>query len=131
MSNELAFRIPGPPTGKARARSGQGHHYTPPATRAYEAKVRALFRAAYPDHNPIAAGIPVSLTIVAEFTKARTSRLQAPTGKPDWDNLAKIISDALNGLAWHDDAQITDARVIKRFADREGVDVLIEWESHP
>jgi Holliday junction resolvase RusA-like endonuclease len=32
----------------------------------------------------------------------------------DWDNIGKTISDALNSLAWEDDYQVDDARVIKR-----------------
>ena len=36
-----------------------------------------------------------------------------PVTKPDWDNIGKIIADAFNGVAWHDDAQITQATVHK------------------
>jgi len=43
--------------------------------------------------------------------------LKYPTGRPDWDNLGKIISDALNGIAWRDDSQIVDASVKKFYTD--------------
>ena len=36
-----------------------------------------------------------------------------PVVKPDWDNVGKIICDALNGVAWNDDAQVTQATVRK------------------
>lgn len=39
------------------------------------------------------------------------------TARPDWDNLGKVISDGLNGIAYNDDAQICDARVAKRYGD--------------
>jgi Holliday junction resolvase RusA-like endonuclease len=127
MTSELNFRVRGAPQGKGRARSSGRHHYTPAVTREYEQRVRATFRAAYPNHQTIPKGVPVTLFIVAESVKAPTSRLQAPTSTPDWDNIGKAVSDALNGIAWHDDSQVTDGRVIKRFADHEGVEVLIEW----
>ena len=137
--SELTFRVPGAPRGKARARSSNGHHYTPADTRDYEARIRSIFRTAFPEHDPIPRNTPITLTIVAESVKAPSSRLTAPTGTPDWDNIGKIIADALNGarvgkkrfpLAWYDDSQVTDGRVIKRFADHEGVEVLIEWDEN-
>jgi len=137
MTRELTFRIPGAPRGKGRSRSSNGHHYTPADTRDYEARIRAIFRTAFPKHDPIPRRTPITLTIVAESVKAPSSRLQAPTGTPDWDNIGKIVADALNGarvgkkrfpLAWYDDSQVTDGRVIKRYASHAGVDVLIEWE---
>ena len=40
----------------------------------------------------------------------------SPTKKPDWDNIGKIISDALNKFAFKDDSQITDVRILKKYA---------------
>jgi Holliday junction resolvase RusA-like endonuclease len=37
-----------------------------------------------------------------------------PTGKPDWDNIGKML-DALKGVVWKDDAQVVDARVLKYY----------------
>jgi len=39
-----------------------------------------------------------------------------PTSKPDGDNNLKLVQDALNEIVWRDDAQVVDARVIKRYA---------------
>lgn len=38
-----------------------------------------------------------------------------PTKKPDCDNVAKMICDALNGLAYKDDAQIVNLNVLKAY----------------
>jgi len=38
-----------------------------------------------------------------------------PTGKPDADNLLKLLCDALNCQLWHDDAQVVDVRIGRRY----------------
>ena len=38
--------------------------------------------------------------------------------KPDCDNLAKFVGDCLTGLAYHDDCQICDLRVLKGWSAR-------------
>ena len=40
----------------------------------------------------------------------------SPTKKPDWDNIGKIVSDALNKFAYKDDSQITDVRIFKKYS---------------
>ena len=37
----------------------------------------------------------------------------------------KSFLDALNGIIYADDSQVTDCRVIKGYADTPGVDILI------
>ena len=49
-----------------------------------------------------------------------------PTKMPDWDNIGKIITDALNGLAYEDDKQIVDGRVIKLHGEEPRVEVELE-----
>jgi len=56
-----------------------------------------------------------------------------PAGKPDADNLAKTILDALNGVAWIDDGQVVDLTISKRYAkpgESEGVTVWVRcWRA--
>lgn len=56
---------------------------------------------------------------------AMIDRLIRPTRKPDFDNIGKIICDALNGIAYRDDAQIVDALVRKFYSDTPRVIVEI------
>ena len=49
-----------------------------------------------------------------------------PTKKPDADNVAKIILDGLNHIAWDDDTQVVDMMVIKRYSEEPFVAVIIE-----
>lgn len=56
-----------------------------------------------------------------------------PTGKPDADNLAKLVLDALNGCAWLDDGQVVDLTISKRYAkpgEAEGVSLFVRcWRA--
>jgi Holliday junction resolvase RusA-like endonuclease len=49
--------------------------------------------------------------------------------KPDADNVAKAVLDALNGLAFEDDSRIYVLNVAKRYTLVEPrVEVTMEWE---
>jgi Holliday junction resolvase RusA-like endonuclease len=49
-----------------------------------------------------------------------------PTKKPDADNILKVVADALNKIAYHDDAQVVDARVQKSYSRDPRLEVSIE-----
>jgi Holliday junction resolvase RusA-like endonuclease len=136
----LFFEVPGEPVGKARPRfTRQGHAYTPKKTSDYEREVRNSFRIAYPTHEPFTG--PVTLEVYAFFgvpeswpKKKREAALAGdtlPAKRPDWDNCGKVISDALNELAFADDALIVDASVQKRYASRPRVEVNITGGGKP
>lgn len=135
MDPLVAFTIPGRPRGKQRARSADGQRpYTPPETRAAEKEIAALFLQACDSRTPLTG--PVALTIVAVFAipigwpaglRHQAARGLVPcTSKPDRDNIEKLICDALNGLAWCDDAQIADGPVTKRYGAPARTEVVIE-----
>ena len=48
-----------------------------------------------------------------------------PTKKPDLDNIAKIICDALNGFAYADDSRIVSMMINKEYGENPGVHVSI------
>ena len=48
-----------------------------------------------------------------------------PTKKPDCDNISKVICDALNGIAFHDDSMIVELAVEKFYSENPCVDVVI------
>lgn len=45
--------------------------------------------------------------------------------KPDVDNAAKLVMDALNKRAYKDDVQVTDARFRKRWSNVEGFEITL------
>ena len=49
-----------------------------------------------------------------------------PAVKPDADNLAKAICDAINGVVWKDDVQVVDLTLKKRYSMQPGVAVRID-----
>lgn len=130
----LTLIIPGEPVTKARPRvTKAGITYTPAKTVNYETFIQELFAIRYRTHVPFEGalicdvraffGIPKSWT--AKKKKQALERNLRPTSRKDWDNLGKIISDALNGLAYRDDGQIVDGRVRKWYSDRPRVEIEI------
>ncbi len=128
----VIFTIPGPPKGKARPRivrnHGKVHSYTPNATVAYEELVRIRYLQA--EGGTIKLQGPIEIIITAGFPIPKSASIRKreqmlrgeilPTKKPDCDNIEKIVCDALNGIAYRDDAQITEAHVRKVYVDGPG-----------
>ena len=70
---------------------------------------------------------PISLAL--DFYMHRPKRLDSSKhsegpvpsiARPDWDNLGKAISDALNDIAYLDDSQIWDVRLRKMYHEKGG-----------
>lgn len=127
----IEFTVDGEPVGKGRpCFTRNGHAYTPEKTANYEELVKLSFRKKYPDFKPFEKDIPLSVIIYAHFpypkNAGKTKRMyMIPTKKPDSDNIAKIICDSLNGLAYHDDAQIVELTVHKKYSSSPCVKVCI------
>lgn len=117
-----------------RPRTGQGKRpHDTQRNRAVKEHVARLYRLAHPREPVIPAGVPVM--IVLDFHYARPPshyrgrrvgadlREDAPrwhAQRPDTDNLVKLVKDALNGVAWHDDAQVSVVRASKRWTTGDG-----------
>ncbi len=135
----LDIIVPGNPVGKARPRFNGAVVYTPSITRDYEQLVAITYRRKYGTlkfdkpkalHMTIKAyfGIPKK-----DVRKTRNDKLLGkvrPTKKPDWDNIGKVIADALNGVAYDDDSQIVSADVIKLYSIEPRVEVMIFEEKY-
>ena len=124
----MMFTVPGEIRGKARPRFTKvGRAYTDAKTKAYERKIATAFRAA---GGESLGDSPVKLLVLAKYpvpkseTKANKLLMWLsklfPTKKPDIDNIAKVVMDALNGLAYDDDNQVTDLIAHKRYVSEHG-----------
>lgn len=124
-----SFSIPGDPQGWARTRTNNGQHFTAPKTRGYQNTVRWVAKAAgaKPIEGPVGVEIIAHFRIPESATKARRAAMlhgdEYPTKKPDIDNVVKAILDALNSIAWKDDAQVVSLTVLKLWSDEPRVDV--------
>lgn len=141
----IVFLIPGEPKGKARPRvvrlkNGASASYTPDKTVAYEELVRQRFlqqwslqELPFPDQIPvhvkITAWFPIPKRVSKKARAAMLSGLISPTKKPDVDNVTKIILDALNGFAWHDDSQVVSLEIGKKYTSQNPF-VVVMIEKH-
>ena len=122
--------------GKARPRFSykMGRMYTPSATQKFEQKVKNAFLEKYTLKE--LSDKPIKAVIIAEFEPPKSiskkKRLELIeevidyTKKPDIDNISKIILDALNGIAYKDDNQISKLEVIKRYSYENKIIVKLE-----
>ena len=131
MSESVFICVPGEPIGKGRPRIGRrGSHammFTPQKTADYESKIRSEGEKVMIAYGRIALAGPlqidltITLGIPTSYSKKRATAClegrEHPTKVPDWDNVAKAVCDALNGVVWVDDKQIVDAVVRKRYGE--------------
>lgn len=131
-SESLLFRVNGIPQGKARPRFTKGGRaYTPAKTRRYEEAVREAAQLAaqaqgfikHDKGTPLRASVTAWFPVPASWPKkkraAALSGALYPAVKPDADNIAKAVLDALNGIAFHDDKQVVSCTVSKRYTFRD------------
>ena len=131
--NGIQFTVPGEPQGKARPRVTRNGTFTPKKTRDYENKVQQAYREQCGDMFCDSSALIVTIAAHFQPPKSVSRRKRAamiagmiqPKCKPDADNIAKAICDALNGIAYRDDAQITCLIVEKQYAEEAGVTVHI------
>ena len=132
----ITFAIAGPPRGKQRARTGKGFAFTPAKTVMYENYVKMQWNLAAPRKwipwvGPVAIQIVAGFPIAPSWPRWRRDAALAgvllPLSTPDYDNIEKIITDALNGIAFHDDAQIVHAQIDTRYSDAPKTVVVLEF----
>jgi Holliday junction resolvase RusA-like endonuclease len=146
MTASLRFEILGEPVPQARARfTRAGRMYTPAKTRKWKEHVsRTAIAAAaeagfaQPLTGPLRLSVSFSLPIPPSWTKRKQNQALLnqvlPIGKPDVDNLAKAVMDAINDcidaekrpLIWKDDCQVVTLIAAKRYGATSFVTVAIE-----
>jgi len=136
----FTFEIPGEPFPQERAgeeikyklgKRGEAipyiHHFDPPRSKhhKYEVKVRAQIAMNRSGIREPMEG-PIEITVIAyrkmlgDWSKAKAEEAmrgeRLPDSLPDGKNYLWLIEDALNGIAYKDDGQITDIMVLKRYS---------------
>lgn len=119
--------VAGEPKGKARPRfdTRSGRTYTPTPTLRAEQRIQNEWIAA---ERPVLDG-PLAMTVTIVLVRpqahwkrdgslsAAGQRAPWPLRTPDVDNALKLVADALNGLAYRDDALIVQASITRRWAN--------------
>ncbi|NFT02240.1 RusA family crossover junction endodeoxyribonuclease [Clostridium sporogenes] len=127
--------IDGKPMGKQRPRfnSKTGHTYTPDKTVNYENWVKLCYQQQCKGEKltgEIVAFINAYYAIPKSTSKKNKKDMLLgivrPTIKPDVDNIAKVILDSLNGLAYKDDKQIVTCGISKWYGEDPRVEVILE-----
>ena len=124
MSAAIAFSVPGDPVPQPRPRvstvGGFGRAYVPKthAVHAYRQAVALAAKAAGCEPG----GEPVNVVIDFVFARPKSHLRKAGLrkGAPvlprcDLDNMAKAVLDALNGVAWVDDSQVSRLVIEKSY----------------
>ena len=115
---EMRFSVPGVPVAWARARTRDGRHFTAPKVKAWKDRVLtcALAAGVTPLRGPLHVSILAYWPCVGAPRKKTPRPRRYKTSRPDADNIAKGVCDALNGQAWADDAQVALLTVCKMHA---------------
>lgn len=100
----IEFTVPGRPMSWKRTTNHQGRRLTPKAMRERQATVAALARQA----GVLLESGPVRLEVECHYPDRRSLG--------DVDNLAKLVQDALEGVAYVNDRQVCEL-VVTRVVD--------------
>ncbi len=128
----------GKPKGKQRPRvcriNGRSITYTPKQTVDYENQIRSIYSKV--SNFKFERHVPLEVAILALFIppKSVSQKVRAlmlngeipPTKRPDADNIIKVVLDALNGVAFHDDGQVCKIYCEKIYAETPEIRVLIK-----
>ena len=141
----VEFMVLGAPKGKERPRvaklSDRTIVYTPKKTKDYEREIATAYRTQC--RGIFSGAVAIEIHAYYEIPKSASrkrvldmvSDRERPTKKPDGDNIAKAVCDALNGVAYKDDSQVVDLTVRKYYSKFPHVQVFIseaktDGESH-
>lgn len=121
------------PIGKARPRhrqlkDGRIIDYIPEPTLSTQGWIQVMIRNIVYKLGQFPPDVPIRM--VATFYRLRPKsapkKVTMPITKPDWDNLGKLVSDALNKFVYRDDAQLTTVTIKKRFGNPPRIHLVIE-----
>jgi len=130
----IKLTVPGEPKGKQRPRWHKYGTYTPTETVNYETYIKELFTIDYPNFIPMEGALRMELHIFLSIPKSTSNKKKElmkigtilPIKKPDYDNVEKVVGDALEKLAYKNDSQIVTSLTIKEYSERPRLEIIIE-----
>ena len=112
-----AFRVVGQVVGKPRPRFNRMgtkvRTYTPKNGEMFEELVRSSYIAQCGDMHKGAVKVEIAYRRVLPKSRPKKVESEPDLFKPDVDNVAKAVLDALNGVAFEDDKDVVSLKVEK------------------
>jgi Holliday junction resolvase RusA-like endonuclease len=147
VTKRVTLTIPGEPRGWGRPTPvaklrGDGTPFvmmvTQEETREAKNALKRLFGAKYSAHRPWTGPVMLRFTAIFETPRSFNKALQEAAArgllycvrKPDTDNIAKLIKDALSGLVYADDQQVMGGGV-KRYGSPARVEISFDLLESP
>lgn len=137
MGHELVIEVRGEAVGKAAPRFSPktGRAYTATKSQAWMGQVQQAALAVAPE-QPWEGPVSVSIVVTRAYTgairgsKSKLAKAERgeilPVSKPDVDNYAKGVHDALSGVVYRDDAQIVMSIVSKQYGDKPHTTIVVQ-----
>jgi len=138
----VKLTVPGKPMAKQSFRyfthekSKTVIKYQPKEIVEYQNYIKMCYFEAYPKHLDIMLRGALKMVIVAYLqiplsaSKKKRDAMNfgeiVPEIKPDYENIGKIVGDALKRVAYPDDKYIADGHVIKRYSYNPRLEITIE-----
>ena len=77
-------------------------------------------------HDPVYRSKPVAVAVILQFVLPRPKKCgPRPTVRPDLDKMVRAVLDALTGVTWDDDSQVTRIVTTKAYGTKPGVQISI------
>ena len=128
----ITFVIPGIPCAWARARLHGKMHFTPKKQESAMVNVQLAAANVMRNYEPLTGPVRLAVSAVWPWPKSWSAKKRREAGahyktsKPDADNVAKLVADALNGIVWLDDAQVAELRATKQYGLSGATYVTVE-----
>ena len=128
-----------PPLPPALRKRHSVRMYSPAEVRKWQLEARAIASEYMKGQNPLKGMLVVDISVYLapplsmpkkKLALALTGLIH-PITRPDCDNYAKAVLDALNGIVWLDDAQIIHLTVSKHFAEKPRVQIDVAERAYP
>lgn len=118
------FTIEIKPQPKGRARiSKHGGVFTPAKTRAYETALKIFLKGAMKGKRLLTG--PLRLEVHFKFKTSKRGDYWH-SKRPDLDNLIKALTDAMNGIVFKDDSEISVILSSKAYSDMDLIEAFVQ-----
>jgi Holliday junction resolvase RusA-like endonuclease len=123
------------PQAKQSARfTRNGHSYQPKKVVDYATQLRCAaiseMKGAPPLTEPVHVWVFATYALPKKSTAADRAIIASggsvpKSTRPDVDNIMKATLDPLNGIVWRDDALIVEAKVCKRYGEKDSLVIMV------